>query len=144
MMGTRFLMDTSFIQALLNRRDQHHRRANDLFPLVRHAAEVWVTEAVLIEVANAFSKIERQVAAGFIERCYNQAGLPGRNLGIVSVDTSLLRRGLTIYEGHHDKQWGLTDCISFVVMKDRLLTDALTADRHFVQAGFRALMLEEV
>ena len=105
--------------------------------------EVWVTEAVLIEVANAFSKINREVAAGFIERCYNQAGPPGRNLRIVSVDTALLRRGLTIYEGHHDKQWGLTDCISFVIMKDRLLTDALTADRHFVQAGFRALMFEE-
>lgn len=38
-----------------------------------------------------------------------------------------------------DKQWGLVDCISFVVMRERGIDEALTADHHFVQAGFRAL-----
>ncbi|MFM5956954.1 MAG: PIN domain-containing protein, partial [Dolichospermum sp.] len=39
-----------------------------------------------------------------------------------------------------DKEWGLVDCISFIVMQDRGITDALTADTHFQQAGFRALL----
>ena len=40
-----------------------------------------------------------------------------------------------------DKKWSLTDCISFVVMEDYGIQDALTGDRHFEQAGFRALLL---
>jgi uncharacterized protein len=47
------------------------------------------------------------------------------------------------YRNRKDKAWGLTDCISFVVMQDQNLTVALTADRHSVQADFRALLLEE-
>ena len=41
------------------------------------------------------------------------------------------------------KEWGLTDCISFIVMEDNGLTEALTTDEHFQQAGFRALLREE-
>jgi predicted nucleic acid-binding protein len=48
-----------------------------------------------------------------------------------------------MYVQHTDKTWGLVDCISFVVMQERGITEALTAGRHFVQAGFRALLLEE-
>ncbi|MFM6264927.1 MAG: PIN domain-containing protein, partial [Dolichospermum sp.] len=39
-----------------------------------------------------------------------------------------------------DKEWGLVDCISFIVMQDRGISDALTTDIHFQQAGFRALL----
>lgn len=41
-----------------------------------------------------------------------------------------------------DKEWGMTDCISFVVMQDMGIIDALTTDDHFRQAGFRALLIE--
>jgi len=57
---------------------------------------------------------------------------------IVSGD-EWLRRGLHLFERRRDKAWSLTDCISFAVMTDRGLTDALTGDHHFEQAGFRAL-----
>ncbi|PYP86948.1 MAG: hypothetical protein DMF61_12200 [Blastocatellia bacterium AA13] len=43
-----------------------------------------------------------------------------------------------------DKEWGITDCISFVVMRERRLTKALTTDRHFQQAGFRTLLRENL
>jgi uncharacterized protein len=54
----------------------------------------------------------------------------------------LLNRALELYSNRQDKTWGLIDCISFVVMSEQSLTDAVTADIHFVQAGFRALLLE--
>ena len=66
----RLLLDTVFVQALLNRRDQYHDQARALLPRVQAAAEVWVTEAVLLEVGNALSVINRLAAVQFIEQCY--------------------------------------------------------------------------
>ena len=50
-------------------------------------------------------------------------------------------RGKELYGDRPDKSWSLTDCISFVVMTERGISDALTGDHHFVQARFRALHL---
>jgi len=133
----RLFLDTAFVQALLNRRDQYHTQAEALFPRVRAAAEVWVTEAVLVEVGNALSDLDRMAAAQFIERCYRTS-----NMHVVSVDTPLLMRTLRLYRERPDKLWGLTDCISFIVMREQRLMNAVTTDEHFVQAGYRALMLE--
>jgi len=131
----RLFIDTAFIQALLNRSDQYHTQAKALLPRVREAAEVVVTEAVLVEVGNALSAINRPAAVQFIKQCYHTD-----NLQVVTVDTPLLTRALDLYHRRPDKSWGLTDCISFVVMQEQGLTDALTIDVHFVQAGYRALL----
>jgi hypothetical protein len=96
-----------------------------------------VTEAVLIEVGNALSAVNRVAAVQFVQQCYNTV-----NMRVVSVDTQLLTRALQLYQTRLDQTWGLTDCISFVVMQDQGLTDAVTADRHFLQAGYRALLLD--
>jgi predicted nucleic acid-binding protein len=132
----RFLLDTFFIQALLNKHDAYHEHARDLLPFVRDAREVWVTEAVLVEVANALSVSNRAVAVAFIRQCYETP-----NMHVVSVDEALLAKALNLYEARRDKTWGLTDCISFVVMDQQSIVDALTADTHFVQARYRALLL---
>ena len=137
MSSSRLLLDTVFIQALLNRRDQYHAQAKAFLPQVRAALEVWVTEAVLIEVGNALSAINRTAAVQFIQQCYQTA-----NLQVVSVDTRLLTRALQLYHERPDKTWGVTDCISFVVMQEQGLINAVTADEHFVQAGYRALLRE--
>ena len=52
----------------------------------------------------------------------------------------MFQRGLRLYEERPDKEWSLTDCLSFVVMKDENLREALTGDQHFEQAGFIALL----
>ena len=137
MSGERLLLDSTFIAGLINSRDQLHLQAKDFLQLVEIAAEVVITEAVLIEVGNLLHSVQhRQRAAEFIDACYGTT-----NVTIVSVDTQLLRKAVDFYRLHQDKDWGLTDCISFVVMKEHGLVIAMTADAHFQQAGFRALML---
>jgi predicted nucleic acid-binding protein len=138
MSGDRLFFDTSFVLALLDRRDTYHRCALTLVSRVEEADELWITEAILIEVANALSRADRTSAIEFIERCYAQP-----EIRVVTVDTPLLRRACQLYAARSDKTWGLTDCISYVVMRENGLTDALTADRHFIQAGFRAPLLEQ-
>ncbi len=61
---------------------------------------------------------------------------------IVPPDPGLFERGIDLFSRRPDKAWSLTDCISFVVMTERGLTEALTGDHHFEQAGFRALLRE--
>jgi predicted nucleic acid-binding protein len=134
----RFLLDTVFLQALLNPRDQYHKQAKAFFPRVKAAKEVWLTEAILIEVGNALSVFNRSGAAAFIRQCYHTP-----NIHVVSVDTRLLTRALELYENRPDKKWGLVDCISFVVMEEQHLRDAVTTDEHFSQAGYRLLFLEK-
>ena len=141
MADNRLFLDTYYVQALLNSKDPHHQRARALLPKVKRAGEVVTTAAVLLKVGNALSGTPRlrKLAAASSGDCtmkYDE-----ENARIVSVDTRLFTRGLEIYENREDKEWGLTDCISFVAMGDHGLMDAVTGDRHFVQAGFRALML---
>ncbi len=62
------------------------------------------------------------------------------NTTLIEPDPALWRRGLALYRTRPDKACSLTDCISFIVMTDHGLTDALTGDHHFEQAGFRALL----
>jgi hypothetical protein len=81
----RLLLDTAFVQALLNRKDEYHEQAKAILPRVRAAAEVWVTEAVLVEVGNALSAFDREGAARFIDQCYRTP-----NIRTVGVDTALL------------------------------------------------------
>lgn len=134
----RVFLDTMYVLALLNRRDRYHDRARHLFPRFRDAQEIWTTDGVLVEVANAFAALNRQRGSNFIRECLR---LP--NVRVEPMDRPLFLEGLTMYERHLDKSWGLTDCVSFVVMSRHGLQDALTADVHFVQAGFRALLSED-
>jgi uncharacterized protein len=62
------------------------------------------------------------------------------NVEIVPLTEDLYSRSLNLFRDRTDKEWGLTDCISFVLMNERKITHALTADVHFQQAGFEASM----
>ena len=59
---------------------------------------------------------------------------------IVPTTDQLWQEGFDLYQRRLDKEWSLTDCISFVVMQREGITDALTGDKHFEQAGFTALL----
>jgi len=96
------------------------------------------TEAILTEFANSLTKPQwRQLA---VDTIYDLRNDP--DVKIISVSSDLFSKGLKLYSERLDKEWSLTDCISFEVMKERKLSNALTTDHHFEQAGFRALLLE--
>lgn len=136
-----YFVDTAYLQAVINTRDQWYPAAArweawlaaERHPLV-------TTEFVLIEFGDSLATIKaRSLAAGMIDV------LRGSSLvETVPASAELFDAALTLYRNRADKGWGLTDCSSFVTMRERRLTAALTADDHFRQAGFRALLLEEV
>ena len=118
----------------LNRADQHHKKAASFAS--QNQRPIVTTTWVLTEVADAFAaSTARDRIAGFV------AALEGDvNTKIVPATQALFHRGLERYAARPDKDWTLTDCISFVVMEDEGITDALTGDQHFVQAGFELLL----
>lgn len=127
-------IDTAFLIALANLRDSFHDVAIDLSRRLKGRKHV-VTEAVLLEFGNALAKGNKVLAAAMIRET-----LSAKDVHIIYMNPKLLDAALSLYETHTDKEWSLVDCISFTVMRNRGITDALTADHHFAQAGFNPLM----
>ena len=96
-----------------------------------------MTDAVLLEIGNALARSYKQEAVEIIEQF-----LAAEEVEVVHLTPRLFTQGFTLYKSHQDKPWGLVDCISFIVMREAGVTQALTFDQHFVQAGFQALMRE--
>jgi predicted nucleic acid-binding protein len=133
----RVFVDTSYAVALSAVNDEHHKRAVELADEMEAANTHFVTtRAILLEIGNALSRLRHRTAAiSLLTALENDS-----KVEIVPLSDDLYRRALEIYRDHVDKEWGLIDCVSFVVMRDEGLTDALTADNHFHQAGFRILL----
>jgi predicted nucleic acid-binding protein len=130
-------MDTSFAIALISPRDQHHANANLLLRYIEaQCIPLVTTRAVIVEVGDALAKRALRSQAAALLDSYEE----DPRVEVAPLSEELYERGRTFFRRHRDKEWGLTDCISFVVMKDHGLTDALTADAHFRQAGFRPLL----
>ena len=132
--------DTSYWMALSRKRDQYHRRvvAWNQF-VIRTRSIIVTTEAVLWEWLNAFSDAStRAVAAEGYRRAHADA-----RIEVVPFQPELIDSAVRLYRARPDKSRSLTDCLSFVVMERHQLTEALTTDRHFEQAGMRAMMLRQ-
>ena len=126
--------DAFYFVARLNRHDQHHERVLKFSRDFR--ARLLTSDWVLMEVADALAESKcRGRVRDFILHLRGTAGCE-----IVPASRELLDRALDLYHQHADMKWTLTDCASFVIMRERKVTDALTGDRHFEQAGFTALL----
>lgn len=138
-MRAAWFADAGFWIAISNTRDQFHERAVAWRTyLVRSGASLVTTEPVLWEWLNALAHpVIRAIAAKGYRLCHNDA-----RIEVISLDGKLTEKALSLYESRSDKSWSLTDCSSFTIMSERGLTDALTADRHFPQAGFRAALMD--
>ena len=130
-------MDTAAWIALINQRDTLHQQAFIIRKeLYRKSMPLVTTEFVLMEVADAFaSPPMRQTVINFLNALRMET-----TLEIVPVSSELMAAGWALYTQRSDKEWGLTDCTSFVVMAQQQITDAFTSDRHFTQAGFNKLL----
>jgi predicted nucleic acid-binding protein len=138
--GDEVFLDTSYALALSAPTDQFHGRASRLATDLEAArARLLTTRAVLLEIGNALSRQRYRAAAVKLLQVLEA----DPSVEIVPLSEELYARGFQLYCARSDKEWGLIDCISFVIMSDRAVTKALTADEHFQQCGFRALLREE-
>lgn len=130
-------VDTAAWIALANADDELHTRADQIMSnLLAQKARLVTTEFVLLEVADALVAPNlRSNTIQFINRL-RLAPI----LRIIPLSEDLLADGWTLYSQRLDKDWGLSDCTSFVVMLSEQINQAFTSDRHFEQAGFVKLL----
>lgn len=125
--------DTFFFLALLNKNDEGHAKALEYSTLID---KLITTEWVLTELADGLAASRHR---GMFLRT-RQELLADADVHVMPLDRKLYEEGIQLYASRADKEWSLTDCISFVVMRRESVTEALTGDHHFEQAGFAALL----
>lgn len=129
-----FFADAFYYLALLNPDDEAHERAIVVSRELRGAQ--LTTTWVLTEVADALAAPQqRHVFSALLSRLEASP-----TVTILPPNYELFKEGVALYSSRYDKEWSLTDCISFVAMRDKGITEALTGDHHFEQAGFTALL----
>jgi predicted nucleic acid-binding protein len=126
--------DTSYYLALLNPKDQFHQRAVEVASTLD--CQIITTAWVITELGDGMAYVP--ACDVFLEFLDDTTQDPYTT--IIEPNPDIFQQGLELYRNRRDKNWSLTDCISFVAMGQHGLTDALTADQHFTQAGFRILL----
>ncbi len=130
-------LDTAYAIALSSRNDSFHTRAVSLSEELESAGtQLVTTHAVILEIGNALARRRHRAAA---IRLLN-ALVNDPTVRIIPISETLFARAFGLFSERGYKEWSLTDCMSFLVMQDHGISDALTTDEHFEQAGFRALL----
>jgi len=136
---TEVFLDSAYAIALSVPDDQYHARAVALAEQLEVSyARLITSRAVVMEIGNSLAKAQyRQAAVDLLDSLEHDP-----NVEIVPLSEETYGRAFRMFRERPDKEWGITDCISFVIMQDRGLEAALTTDEHFQQAGFRVLLRE--
>lgn len=120
---------------LLSPGDRFYAVSFALFTQARRSRTPLVTtSAIVFEILDGAAERDRRLSSTL------RGAIEAFEIEVVLVDEALMQGAWTFYESRPDKAWSLTDCTSFMLMKERGLTEALTHDHHFEQAGFRALL----
>ena len=129
--------DTSGWLAIVIKSDFLHEKAVEVYSGLLNSESNFVThDAVLLEIGNSLSKTKgREIAVKLKENIENS-----NRIELVSLSSEIIEVGWKLYAERSDKDWGIVDCISFIVMQRQNITEALTADKHFEQAGFIKLL----
>ena len=129
--------DSGYWIALLNPDDGLHDKAC-LLSARTNEFHVVTSEMVLTEVVNYFSSSRpslRRAVAVVVEDFCNEA-----DCRVIPQTSVQFRNALHLFQQRADKQWSLTDCASILIMQMEGINEVLTYDKHFVQAGFTALL----
>lgn len=129
--------DTGYWVARLNPNDNLHPKSTHLSKTM-YPVYIVTSEVVLTEVLNDFSKRGEYFRDLAIELIRDLRANP--NVRIVPQSSDQFEQGLRLYQQRKDKAWSHTDCVSFKIMEDMGIAEALAYDKHFVQAGYTALM----
>jgi predicted nucleic acid-binding protein len=126
--------DTFYFIALLSPSDQRHASAQRVARELK--ARYLTTDWIMTEVADALSggRVRHHVVP-LIRRLRESPVWE-----IVPFSREQFDAALEFHSRHQDKEWTLTDCASFLVMQEHGITEALTGDKHFEQAGFISLL----
>ena len=132
-------LDTAYIYALINTRDEWHEEALKWQErLEEERRRIITTELKLIEIADGLASVRfRNQATQIITTLKSSPCVE-----VIAMSSGLFAEAFSLYRERGDKEGGMTDCVSFVVMSTRGLVEALTGDDHFKQAGFRPLLRE--
>jgi len=130
-------VDTSGLYALVDKKDSHHPAARKVVErLVRSGRRLLATDYVVAETVNlANARSGSGVAIRVLDLLEQSAGIRIEWIGVARFDMTK-----AFFRRHADHAYSFTDCTSFIVMRELKLTQALTSDRHFAQAGFEALL----
>jgi predicted nucleic acid-binding protein len=135
----KIFFDTGGIVAVLNKSDQFHKQAHlilEELKATKGGVILITTDYVLDELCSKFAKVSlRRTAVEFIDWFRS-----GKTRKVISVDEPLFLQAFEDYRSHVDKEWSLTDCISFIVMRREGITKAFATDSDFEQAGFTRLI----
>lgn len=133
----RIFVDTAGWLALANKSDLLHQRATKLHhDLLSKGAQYLTTDYVLTEVANSLARPPyRKSIIRFLDTIFSS-----RSVTILTVTPAHFLRAYQLYKSRPDKEWGFTDCTSFILMEEQRLREAFTSDYHFQQAGYTCLL----
>jgi uncharacterized protein len=135
--GADLFLDASYVIALAIRADEAHAKAVERADWLRkNPAGLVTTRPVLLEIGDMLAKYRfREAAVAVLDTVEADP-----RIQVVPLGDDLYADALSLFRRRKDKEWGMTDCVSFVVMQHMGIQEALTTDHHFEQAGFRALL----
>ena len=132
-------VDTSGWGNILDRSQPYHQLATNLYRLARQNAQRIVTSnyilTELVALLTSPLQLSRPSIVAFIQSLKQSPYIQ-----IVHIDPELDGLALQLLSDRIDKSWSLVDCSSFVLMERLKITESLTNDRHFEQAGFIRLL----
>lgn len=129
--------DTGYFIALVNKKDQYHRQAKKwAHRLTKEKISCHISIPIVFEIADGFSRIgRREIGIDLLEQISNSA-----NFIVHPFSDTTLNNAKELYIARQDKEWSLTDCYSFELMKELNISRALSADHHFEQYGYQILL----
>jgi len=130
-------VDTSGLYALVDKRDAHHEQAREVVEeLLRAGRRLVVTDYIVTEAVNlANARSGSGVATRVLDLVEQSAGIR-----IEWIEAARFEKTKAFFRKHADHHYSFTDCSSFVTMRELRLTEALTTDRHFAEAGMQTLL----